>query len=72
MMSDMATTNENRDEVRKHLAWLMWCYSEGYVTNEDREILTNWMDYPSNRLHPDDVKTRDGLLSMAGEILDQL
>ena len=57
------------EKARLHLAWLMWCYQEGYIEAEDREILTNWMGDDPETLHPDDLRTRDGLLGMAGEML---
>jgi hypothetical protein len=49
------------------LAWLMWCYSEGYTKPEDRDILDNWMGEPAP--HPDDEEERIALLGMAAEIL---
>ena len=31
----------HRTDARTHLAWLMWCFSEGYTTAFDREIIEN-------------------------------
>lgn len=56
--------------ARSHLAWLMWCYREGYIDPEDRDILRNWMDDPDEKLTPEDRATRRGLLEMADEVLD--
>ncbi len=54
---------------REHLAWLMWCYQQGYTNAEDRAILTNWfLDDPAND-HREDAKLRVELLAMADEIL---
>lgn len=54
---------------REHLAWLMWCYQEGYVNVEDREGMENWLLDDPATLHPDDAKLRPHLLAMADEIL---
>lgn len=54
---------------RVRLAWLMWCYEQGYTDPADRAILTNWMGDDPATLHPDDMKQRDALLGMADEIL---
>ena len=57
--------------ARETLAYLMWCYSEGYVTREDREVGGgNWMGEPQP--HPEDEATRQTLLAMADEILAEL
>lgn len=56
-------------EPRIHLAWLMYCYQQGYTAPVDRAGLTNWLgDHPST-LHPDDVERQRDLLRMADEIL---
>lgn len=57
------------DDARTRLAWLMWCYSEGYRTAKDRATMTNWMLYDADDLHPEDRLTRAHLLVMADEIL---
>lgn len=59
---------------RETLAWLMWCYEQGYMTPEDRAVGGgNWIaDEPDDRLHPDDVTTKAALLEMAGEVLAAL
>lgn len=64
-------TTPRQATPREHLAWLMYCYREGYRTSEERAHLTNWMatDDPSGE-HPDDIRLRDGLLTMADEVLD--
>lgn len=54
---------------REHLAWLMWCYRQGYSNPIDREILTNWMGDDPASLVPEDAEERDHLLVMADEIL---
>lgn len=56
--------------ARLHLAYLMWCYQQGYVKAEDRGA--NWMEEDANQLHPDDVVLRERLLEMADEILKTL
>lgn len=58
------------DEIRYHLAWLMWCYQEGYHNPADRAILTSWMREPDSQLTEHDVELRQHLLGMADEILD--
>lgn len=57
------------DSARSHLAWLIWCYQQGYTNAEDRAIITSWMDDPESEVHPDDVKLRRHLLAMADEVL---
>jgi hypothetical protein len=54
---------------REHLAWLMYCYQQGYTNPIDRACLTNWMADPDDQLHPDDIVLRRHLLGMADEIL---
>jgi hypothetical protein len=58
--------------AREHLAWLMWCYQEGYMLPEDRAPMTNWLLEPDVMLHPEDVAERDALLTMADEVLAAL
>jgi hypothetical protein len=55
-----------------HLAWLMWCYKQGYTNAEDRAILTNWMRDDPATLTPHDIAERAHLLEMAAEILESL
>ncbi len=50
------------ERARTHLAWLIWCFGQGYVKAEDRAILTNWVEE-----EPD-----ADLLAMADEILSLL
>jgi hypothetical protein len=57
---------------REHLAWLMYCYQQGYTNPADRAILTNWMRDDPATLHPDDVPLQRSLLGMADEILAQV
>ena len=53
--------------ARFHLAWLMWCFSEGYAKAEDRAIMENWMG--KHQDNAEDEATRQALLTMADEIL---
>lgn len=57
------------DAARYHLAWLMWCYKQGYVRAEDRAVMTNWLKHPESVLNPLDIEERDALLAMATEVL---
>ena len=61
-----------RPDVRSHLAWLMWCYQQGYTNPLDREGMTNWLLDDPATLHPDDAALRPRLLAMADEILAAL
>lgn len=54
---------------RHQLAWLIYCYEQGYGDPADRVGLTNWMAADPATLHPDDVKRQRDLLGMAAEIL---
>lgn len=59
-----------KDDARVHLAWLMWCFSEGYKNAEDRAIMENWFgEHQDNR---EDEETRRALLMMADEVLAAL
>lgn len=58
-----------RSSARVHLAWLMWCYQQGYVKAEDRAGMTNWLLEDPMTLHPDDAALRPHLLAMADEVL---
>lgn len=61
------------DDARHHLAWLIWCWQEGYKTPEDRAVGGgNWMMDPDEKLHPDDIRDRAALLQMADEVLAAL
>lgn len=69
VMADRPQTETTQTDARIHLAWLIWCYEQGYTLAEDREILSNWLlDDPAS-LHPDDLRDRGGLLAMADEVL---
>ena len=59
-------------DARSHLAWLIYCYAEGYVTKEDRAILTNWLLDDPETLVPSDRVLRSHLLTMADEVLATL
>ena len=59
-------------EARFHLAYLMWCFQEGYVTPFDRAIVPNWLLEDITTLHPDDVVLRENLLVAADEVLAAL
>ncbi len=52
------------------MAYLMWCYQQGYVNVEDRP--PNWLLNDATTLHPDDVVLRDHLLAMVDEWLASL
>jgi hypothetical protein len=54
---------------RVHLAWLIYCYDQGYTTPAHRAILTNWLGDDPATLHPDDVVRQRNLLRMADEVL---
>ena len=59
----------DRDELAAHVGWLIWCMSEGYVTAEDRAILSNWLLDDDATLTPDDQADKAALLVMADEVL---
>jgi hypothetical protein len=54
---------------REQLAWLMWCYQQGYTRQDDRASHSNWMADDPSTLTDHDIKERDHLLAMADEIL---
>lgn len=54
---------------RQQLAWLMYCYQQGYTSPDDRAGLENWMADDPATLTDNDVRTQRGLLGMADEIL---
>ena len=58
-----------RPAPREHLAWLMWCYDQGYTNPADRADLTNWMGNDPATLHSHDVERQRALLGMADEVL---
>ena len=47
-----------------HLAWLMWCYRQGYTNPRDRAIPTNWMLEDPDTLTADDRRERAQLILM--------
>ena len=49
------------------LAWLMWCFGEGYKKAEDRAFMENW--FGEHQDNAEDEATRQSLLAMATEIL---
>lgn len=53
-----------------HLAWLMWCFQEGYTKVEDREFMENW--FGEHQDNAEDEQTRQDLLEMADEVLAAL
>lgn len=61
--SDRAAT------ARVTLAWLMWCYEQGYADPADRAILTNFMADDPDTHSPGDAETMRSLLAMADEVL---
>ena len=50
---------------RYEIAWIIWCYQQGYKTAEDRAILHNWLRDDDSVLTKIDIKQRDDCLSMA-------
>lgn len=61
-----------RAKARTHLAWLMYCFMEGYHTAEDRKFMTNWLLDDPETLTPHDRVLREHLLETADEILAAL
>jgi hypothetical protein len=59
----------DRDKVRYHLAWLMWCFHQGYIKAEDRVGMENWLLDDPATLHPADAALVPYLLEMADEVL---
>lgn len=59
-------------DARTHLAWLIWCYGQGYIKPEDRDILTNWLLDDDASLTKNDVVTKHELLAAADEVLTAL
>ena len=62
-MSEPAPTTE---ALRAHVAWLMWCLDQGYVSAEDRAVLeeaSRRQGEPANWLLDDPAKV--------DEVLDQ-
>ena len=49
------------------LAWLMWCYQEGYTKAEDRAVMENW--FGEHQDNAEDEQTRQDLREMAAEVL---
>lgn len=63
----------NGDELRAHVAWLLWCMDQGYINKEDRDVGDgNWLLTPDSELHPDDRAAKPHLLAMADEILREV
>lgn len=56
------------DSPREHLAWLIWCYGQGYNA-VDRASIPNWMGDDPATLTDDDIRTQRELLASADEIL---
>ena len=57
-------------DARTHLAWLMWCFEQGYRTPEDRAIMENW--FGEHQDNATDETTRQSLLVMADEVFAEL
>ena len=59
-------------DLRSRVAWLLWCMDRGYLLAEDREILTgpSIFETPDHLLHPDDLETKPGFLSLADDAID--
>lgn len=62
-----STEQPSPEQARYHLAWLMWCYSEGYVNAVDRALMDNW--FGEHQDNDEDESTRQSLLAMADEVL---
>ena len=50
---------------RYDVAWLIWCWKEGYVKPEDREGLQNWIRDNKDLLHWRDSIDREVCLAIA-------
>lgn len=61
-------TESRPPSERETIAWLLYCYQQGYTDPSDRAVLSNWIANPPEVLHPDDRKLRESLLAMADEI----
>jgi hypothetical protein len=59
-------------DARTHLAWLIWCYQEGYRSPGDRAGRANWIAYDDADLHVSDAEEKHALLAMADSILAAL
>ena len=68
----MPDPDDDGPAPREHLAWLMWCFYQGYRTRADRAVVVNWLLETDDQLSPNDIAERDSLLEMADEILDLL
>lgn len=55
---------------RYEIAWLIWCWQQGYGKAEDRELLSNWMREDSGQLTGKDIADREACLSIADEVMD--
>lgn len=55
--------------AREQLAWLMYCYQQGYADPADRAVLSNWMRDDPATLTEDDLRLQRELLAMADEVL---
>jgi hypothetical protein len=51
------------------VAWLLWCFQEGYIAAEDRVGMTNWLEEDPRQLHPDDQALWPQLLALANEVI---
>ena len=57
------------DAILCHVAYLMWCISEGYLNESDRAIGRNWFLDDIDLLHVDDRKARPHWLVLAKEVV---
>lgn len=55
---------------RYEIAWRIWCWQEGYVEKEDREILKNWMRDDDSLLTQNDIASKKALLAIADEVIE--
>ena len=54
---------------RHDVAWLIYCWQQGYKKPEDREGLGNWMRDPDSHLTDRDIADRDACLEIADSVI---
>lgn len=50
---------------RFEIAWRIWCWQEGYIKEEDREGLKNWLRNMDHLLTENDLQAKRALLEIA-------
>lgn len=55
---------------RFEIAWRIWCWQEGYIKEEDREGLKNWLRDMDHLLTENDVRTKKELLEIADGVIE--